>query len=80
MGLLAYSLYKRHEIEWIEAHPDDNHEAFKKVACTPQQLGMYRYQAEQMARNFIDVSLAQLEAEMRSSTMEGSKVIVLGNV
>jgi len=32
---------------------------------------MYRYQAEQMARNFIDVSLDQLEAGMRSSIMEG---------
>ncbi len=74
LGLLAYSLYKRHKIEWIEAHPDDDHEAFKKVACTPQQLGMYRYQAEQMARNFIDVSLDQLEAEMRSSIMEGEVI------
>lgn len=74
LGLLAYSLYKRHKIEWIEAHPDDDHEAFKKVACTPQQLGMYRYQAEQMAKNFIDVSLDQLEAEMRSSIMEGEVI------
>lgn len=74
LGLLAYSLYKRHKIEWIEAHPDDNHEAFKKVACTPQQLGMYRYQAEQMAKSFIDVSLDQLEAEMRSSIMEGEVI------
>lgn len=71
LGLLAYSLYKRHKIEWMEAHPDDDREAFKKVACTPQQLGMYRYQAEQMAINFIDVSLDQLEAEMRNSIMEG---------
>lgn len=74
LGLLAYSLYKRHKIEWIEAHPDDDHEAFKKVACTPQQLGMYRYQAEQMAKSFIDVSLDQLEAEMRSSIMEGEVI------
>ena len=74
LGMLAYSLYKRHKIEWIEAHPDDDHEAFKKVACTPQQLGMYRYQAEQMAKSFIDVSLDQLEAEMRSSIMEGEVI------
>lgn len=74
LGLLAYSLYKRHKIEWIEAHPDDDHEAFKKVACTPQQLGMYRYQAEQMAKSFIDVSLDQLEAEMRSSILEGELI------
>lgn len=70
LGLLAYSLYKRHKIEWIESHPQDDHEAFKKVACTPQQLGMYRYQAEQMAKSFIDVSLDQLEAGMRKSIEE----------
>ena len=29
LGLLAYSLYKRHKIEWIEAHPDDNHECWR---------------------------------------------------
>ena len=67
LGLLAYSLYKRHKIEWIQAHPDDNHEAFKKVACTHQQVAMYRYQAEQMAKSFIDVSLEQLVEEMRAS-------------
>ncbi|MBK5002338.1 hypothetical protein IAE37_004614 [Pseudomonas sp. S31] len=75
LGLLAYSLYKRHKIEWIGTHPYDEHETFKKVACTPQQLGMYRYQAEQMAKGFIDVSLDQLEAEMRSSILEGEVII-----
>lgn len=74
LGLLAYSLYKRHKIEWIEVHPDDDHEAFKKVACTPQQVGMYRYQAEQMAKSFINVSLDQLEAEMRRSILEGEVI------
>lgn len=71
LGLLAYSLYKRHKIEWIQTHPDDDHEDFKKVACTPQQLSMYRYQSEHMAKNFIDVSLEQLGEEMRNSILEG---------
>lgn len=57
LGLLAYSLYKRHKIEWVQAHPLDDHQSFKKVACTPQQIAMYKHQAEQMAKNFIDVSL-----------------------
>ena len=65
LGMLAYSLYKRHKIEWLQAHPQDNHQAFKKVACTPQQIGMYRNQAEQMAKNFIDISLEELGEEMR---------------
>ncbi len=80
LGLLAYSIYKRHKIEWIEVHPDDDHEAFKKVACTPQQMGMYRYQAEQVAKSFINVSLDQLEAEMRSSILEGEVVTKIQNL
>lgn len=71
LGMLAYSLYKRHKIEWLQTHPQDDHQAFKKVACTPQQIGMYRSQAEQMAKNFIDVSLEQLGEEMRNTISEG---------
>lgn len=69
LGMLAYSLYKRHKIEWLQAHPQDNHQAFKKVACTPQQIGMYRSQAEQMAKNFIDITLEALGEEMRNTIM-----------
>ncbi|EPJ8754072.1 hypothetical protein G7009_05945 [Pseudomonas capeferrum] len=69
LGMLAYSLYKRHKIEWLQAHPQDNHQAFKKVACTPQQIGMYRSQAEQMAKNFIDITLEALGEEMRGTIM-----------
>lgn len=65
LGLLAYSLYKRHKIEWIRSHADDHHDAFKKVACTPQQISMYREHAEQLAKNFIDVSLDELGKEMK---------------
>jgi hypothetical protein len=70
LGLLAYSLYKRHKIEWVQTHPDDDHESFKKVACTPQQIAMYRNQAEQMAKKFIDFSLEQLGQQMRDSITE----------
>lgn len=80
LGLLAYSLYKRHKIEWIENHPQDDHKAFKKVACTPQQLGMYRYQAEQMAKSFIDVSLDQLEAGMRKSIEEEGVLALINDM
>lgn len=67
LGLLAYALYKRHKIEWIRSHDSDNHEAFKQVACTPQQVRMYRDKAEHLAKNFIDESLDQLGAEMKET-------------
>lgn len=70
LGLPAYSLYKRHKIEWVQAHPLDDHQSFKKVACTHQQIAMYKHQAEQMAKNFIDVSLEQLGVQMRDSITE----------
>lgn len=42
LGLLAYSLYKRHKIEWIRDHDSSNHDPFKRIACTEQQVRMYR--------------------------------------
>lgn len=72
LGLLAYSLYKRHKIEWIRSHDgNDDHTAFKQIACTPQQVRMYRDQAELLAKNFIDVSLDQLGQEMRDTISNG---------
>ncbi|NVZ30225.1 hypothetical protein HX881_32060 [Pseudomonas gingeri] len=67
LGLLAYSLYKRHKIEWIRSHASDNHDAFKQVACTPQQVSMCREHAEQLAKSFIDVSLEELGQEMKDA-------------
>lgn len=67
LGLIAYSLYKRHKIEWIQRHPHDNPATFKQVACTPQQVGMYRDQAEQFTKHFVEDSLHQLGAEMKES-------------
>lgn len=67
LGLIAYSLYKRHKIEWIRNHTGDNHDVFKQVACTARQVAMYRDQAEQFAKNFIDESLDQLGAQLRES-------------
>ncbi len=67
LGLIAYSLYKRHKIEWIRLHPDQSTLTFKQIACTPLQLGMYRDQAEQFAKNFIEESLDQLGAEMKEA-------------
>lgn len=69
--MLAYSLYKQHKIEWLQSHPQDDHQAFKKVACTSQQVEMYRNQAEQLAKNFIDVSLEALGEEMRQNILSG---------
>lgn len=66
-GLIAYSLYKRHKIEWIRNHTNDNHDVFKQVACTAEQVAMYRDQAEQFAKNFIEESLDQLGAQLGES-------------
>lgn len=71
VGMLAYSLYKRHKIEWLQAHPQDDHQAFKKVACTPQQVEMYRSQAEQMMKTFMEFTLDDLGEEMRTTILSG---------
>lgn len=67
LGLLAYALYKRHKIEWIQSRKGNSHDAFKQMACTAQQVRMYRDQAEQLAKNFIDETMNQLGAELKES-------------
>lgn len=71
IGLLAYSIYKRHKIEWIRGHEHGDPDVFKRMACTAQQLRMYRDQAGQLTKNFIDESLDQLGAEMKETVSNG---------
>lgn len=57
VGLIAYGLYKRHKIEFIESfkaqHPgqepsDDDCKAFALTSCTPSALKHYRDRAESL--------------------------------
>jgi hypothetical protein len=66
LGLLSYSLYKRHKIEWLRADKSNSALEFKKVACTQAQMLMYRFKAEQLAKDLIDISMAELGEKMRA--------------
>lgn len=74
LGLLSYALYKRHKIEWLNAHPGEDQEAFKKVACTPSQVDMYKNKAQMMAVSFVDVSMESLGGDMRDE-IQKSEII-----
>lgn len=70
LGLLSYSLYKRHKIEWMQTHSNEHLEILKKLACTPTQLTMYKNEAEQMFKNVVDLALEQYSQEMKESIQE----------
>ncbi len=74
LGLLSYALYKRHKIEWLSAHPGEDQETFKKVACTPSQVDMYKNKAQMMAVSFVDVSMESLGGDMRDE-IQKSEII-----
>ena len=55
IGLIAYGLYKKHKIEFIEAYKSENFgqepsldacNAFANSSCTPTQIKQYRDSAE----------------------------------
>ncbi|MEQ7920018.1 hypothetical protein ABQX22_12565 [Xanthomonas sp. WHRI 1810A] len=72
LGKLAYSLYKRQKIEYIqtfkEKHGNDPTDAdlmaFHDVSNNASQLDGYRNQAEQLALSFLETSLANEAKEL----------------
>lgn len=66
LGIIAYSLYQRQKIEFIQAFKvkhdrepkDEDLAPFHDVSNSPTQLESYRNQASQLAQGFLDASLA----------------------
>jgi len=77
LGLLSYSLYKRHKIEWLRADRENSALEFKKVACTPAQMSMYRSKAEKLSMGFIDISMAELGEKMRTDIQKEELVVAI---
>lgn len=77
LGLLSYSLYKRHKIEWLRASRGNSALEFKKVACTPAQMSMYRSKAEQLSMGFIDISMAELGEKMRTDIQKEELLVAI---
>ncbi|PVZ41502.1 hypothetical protein [Pseudomonas sp. CC120222-01a] len=72
LGIIAYSLYKRQKIEFIQSfkvkhdrEPKDIDLApFHDVSNSPTQLESYRNQASQLVQGFLDASIATQAAEL----------------
>ena len=72
LGIIAYSLYKRQKIEFIQSfkvkhdtEPKDTDLApFHDVSNSPTQLESYRNQASQLLQGFLDASIATQAAEL----------------
>lgn len=72
LGIIAYALYKRQKIEFIEnfkkKHAQEPQEAdfnsFNEFSSSPLQLNTYINEAGTLAKNFLDSSLAEEAAEL----------------
>ncbi|HKS14027.1 MAG TPA: hypothetical protein VJS90_13425 [Pseudomonas sp.] len=72
LGIIAYSLYKRQKIEYVQAFKtrhgreptDDDLAPFHDVSNSVTQLESYRNQASQLAQGFLDASVATQAAEL----------------
>lgn len=72
LGKLAYSLYKRQKIEYIQAFREKHGEdptdadltAFHDISNNATQLDGYRNQAAQLALSFLETSLANEAKEL----------------
>jgi len=80
LGIIAYSLYKRQKIEFIQSfkakharEPKDMDLApFHDVSNSPTQLESYRNQASQLVQGFLDASIATQAAELNRYYSEKS--------
>ncbi len=77
LGLLSYSLYKLHKIEWLRADKENSALEFKKVACTQAQMLMYRSKAEKLSMELIDISMAELGEKMRTDIQKEELVAAI---
>jgi len=72
LGIIAYSLYKRQKIEFIQSFKDKHDREpkdmdlapFHDVSNSPMQLESYRNQASQLVQGFLDASIATQAAEL----------------
>ncbi|MFK5666341.1 hypothetical protein ACI2OW_10630 [Pseudomonas shirazica] len=72
LGIIAYSLYKRQKIEFIQAFKikhdrepkDEDLAPFHDVSNSPSQIESYRNQASQLAQGFLDASIAAQAVEL----------------
>ncbi|MCE0959016.1 hypothetical protein [Pseudomonas putida] len=66
LGIIAYSLYKRQKIEFIQAFKtkhdrepkDEDLAPFHDVSNSATQIESYRNQASQLAQGFLDASIS----------------------
>ncbi|WP_287814918.1 hypothetical protein [Pseudomonas sp.] len=82
LGILAYSLYKRQKIEFIQTFKQksgneptqDDLAPFHDISNAPSQLESYRHQAHYLAQTFLDISLQsqaiKLEARYKAHAQE----------
>ncbi|MFM9434020.1 hypothetical protein ACFDR9_001066 [Janthinobacterium sp. CG_23.3] len=92
VGAIAYVLYKRDKIAFIEATfstharvpTPDELKVFHTQTCLPAKIGTYRAQAEQLAEAFLNAGVAKrvqdFEDEIRESVLNQNVSAVLAEL
>jgi hypothetical protein len=87
VGMVAYTLYKRQKIEWIEKFQADHgrrptddeiENGFARFSVMPSQLQSYREQAVQILDMFLDQALYAKVEEARESIRDDAIVKAVG--
>ncbi len=80
VGLIAYSLYKKHKLEYCKNNPDKVTPAalsyFYRTQETPTQITVYRKEAEILILNLID----QNQLELTSAAAKAAADIVINKM
>lgn len=73
VGAIAYSLYKRHKIEYInqcvevtgEPPTDEQLAEFYRTSCSPTSLDGYRHKADMLLSNLLHFATENIASEMQ---------------
>lgn len=79
VGMVAYTLYKRQKIEWIEKFQSDNGgrepdesdlDQFHRISTMPSQLNVYREQAIDLLDEFLEFALGDKVEQIRQNIQQ----------
>jgi hypothetical protein len=83
VGMVAYAIYKRQKIEWIEGFKADNlrdptddelEGGFARISNMPSQLESYRQQAVDLIDSFVEYTLAEKAFEVERNIRDDAVI------
>ncbi|MBM2883143.1 hypothetical protein JFK97_01955 [Chromobacterium phragmitis] len=88
VGMVAYALYKKQKIEWIERFASEHEgrtptqedlQHFHRVSTMPSQIQAYREQAVNLLDEFLDYALSDKVEQIRQDMQQDALVKAFAN-